>query len=161
MKDVLDFGGADLELSSETARNRRGAAWIRKRGMCWPQVAGISQLIQLALESNLAREEEIAHQVRELFPSKKPLFWHESNFPVDTIRAPLREAERLLRDIYITDGPNPGVSETPHLRELRQRYGIRSDVLFAFGRNPPDPENPVTWERHGSGKARYFPDPES
>ncbi|WP_265528778.1 hypothetical protein [Sphingomicrobium marinum] len=200
------------------------------------QVAGISQLIQLALERNLARGEEIGQQVRELFPSKEPLFWNESNVPVDNIRAPLREAERLLRDINITDGPNPGVSETPHLRELRQRYGelvqatfielgsqrlnaswsyidlvevaplidpietpvlylvvtlplgkshkkhevtaeehnqsgyhlhyaklngIRSDVLFAFGRNPPDPENPVTWERHGSGKARYFPDPES
>lgn len=39
--------------------------------------------------------------------------------------------------------------------------GIRSDVLFAFGSNPPDPENPVTWERHGTGKARYFPDPDS
>jgi hypothetical protein len=200
------------------------------------KVAGISQLIQLALERNSARQEEIEHQVRELFPSKEPRAWHESNFPVDIIRAPLREADRLLGNIYVTDELNPGVSQMPHLRELRQRYGelvqatfielgsqrlnaswsyidlvevaplidpvdtpvlylvvtlplgkshkkhevtaeehnqsgyhlhyaklngIRSDVLFAFGRNPPDPENPVTWERHGSGKARYFPDPDS
>lgn len=200
------------------------------------RMSGIPELIQLALQRNLARQEEIGHQVRELFPSMGPRVWRESNFPVDTIRAPLRVADRLLGNIYVTDGQNPVVSQTPHLRDLRQRYGelvqstfielgsqrlnaswsyidlvevaplidpvdtpvlylvvtlplgkphknheviteehnqsgyhlhyaklngIRSDVLFAFSSNPPDPENPVTWERHGSGKARYFPDPDS
>lgn len=200
------------------------------------RMAGISDLIQLALERNWARQEEIEYRVRELFPSSEPKTWGESNFPVDTIRAPLREADRLLENIYVTEEQNPVVSQTPHLRDLRQRFGeliqatfielgsqrlnaswsyidlvevaplidpvdtpvlylvvtlplgkphkkhevtaeehnqsgyhlhyaklngIRSDVLFAFGSNPPDPKNPVTWERHGTGKARYFPDPDS
>ncbi len=200
------------------------------------RMTGISDLIQLALERNSARQEEIGHRVRELLPSSEPMAWRESNFPVDTIRAPLREADRLLENIYVMDGQNPVVSQTPHLGDLRQRHGeliqatfielgsqrlnaswsyidlvevaplidpvdtpvlylvmtlplgkphkkheviaeehnqsgyhlhyaklngIRSDVLFAFGSNPPDPENPVTWERHGAGKARYFPDPDS
>lgn len=200
------------------------------------RVAGASELIQRALERNSARQEEIERNLRELFPSREPRAWRESNFLIDNIRAPLREAERLLEQIYIKDGQNPVIAETPHLRDVRQRLGelvqatfielgsqrlnaswsyidlvevvplinpvdtpllylvvtlplgkahkkhevtaeehnrsgyhlhyaklngIRSDVLFAFGRNPPDPENPVTWERHGSGKARYFPDPDS
>ncbi|MCW1985376.1 UNVERIFIED_ORG: hypothetical protein M2348_001108 [Sphingomonas sp. R1F5B] len=200
------------------------------------RMAGVSNRIQLALDRNWARQEEIAHRVRELCPSSGPKTWRESKFSVDTIRAPLREADRLLENIYVTDGKNPVAFETPHLRDLRQRYGeliqatfielgsqrlnaswsyidlvevaplidpvdtpvlylivtlplgkphkkhevtaeehnqsgyhlhyaklngIRSDVLFAFGSNPPDPENPVTWERHGTGKARYFPDPDS
>lgn len=200
------------------------------------RVAGISEFIQLALERNSARQEEIGHRVRELFPSKEPRAWHESNFPIDIIRAPLQEADRLLKNFYVTDGENPAGSQTPYLWDLRKRYGellqgnfielgsqrmnaswsyidlvevaplidpvdtpvlylivalplgkshkkheviaeehnqrgyhlhyaklngIRSDVMFAFGRNPPDLDNPVTWERHGSGKARYFPDPDT
>ena len=33
----------------------------------------------------------------------------------------------------------------------------RSDVLLSFGLQPPDPENPVTWERHGEGHATFSP----
>lgn len=34
----------------------------------------------------------------------------------------------------------------------------RSDVLLTFGKIPPDPDNPVTWERHGEGHAAFSPD---
>lgn len=200
------------------------------------KMAGVSELIQLALERNMTRQEEIEHHLRELSPSPKPTAWRDRNLSVDLVRAPLREADRILEDIYINDEQKLGPPRTPHLRDLRQRYGelvqasfieigshrlnaswsyidlvevtplidpadtpmlylvvtiplgkphkkhevtaeehnqsgyhlhyaklngIRSDVMFAFGINPPDPKNPVTWERHGSGKARYFPDPDS
>ena len=94
------------------------------------RMTGISELIQLALERNSARQEEIGHRVRELLPSSEPMAWRESNFPVDTIRAPLREADRLLENIYVMDGQNPVVSQTPHLGDLRQRHGELIQATF-------------------------------
>lgn len=39
--------------------------------------------------------------------------------------------------------------------------GQRSDILFAFGQNPPEPNFPVKWERHGTNKAKFRPRPEN
>lgn len=39
--------------------------------------------------------------------------------------------------------------------------GKRSDILFAFGDDPPWPNYPVKWERHGTGKAKFRPQPEN
>lgn len=38
--------------------------------------------------------------------------------------------------------------------------GKRSDILFAFGAKPPIAGRPITWERHGKGKAKFFPRPD-
>ena len=38
--------------------------------------------------------------------------------------------------------------------------GRRSDVIFAFGDNAPEPAYPLKWERHGKGKAKFHPSPE-
>lgn len=37
--------------------------------------------------------------------------------------------------------------------------GARSNILFAFGKNPPEPEHPVKWEGHGTSKAKIKPNP--
>lgn len=37
--------------------------------------------------------------------------------------------------------------------------GARSNILFAFGKNPPEPKYPVKWERHGGSKAKIKPNP--
>jgi hypothetical protein len=39
--------------------------------------------------------------------------------------------------------------------------GKRSDILFAFGQDPPDRLYPIKWERHGTNKAKFFPKPET
>lgn len=39
--------------------------------------------------------------------------------------------------------------------------GKRSNILFAFGHTPPDHRYPVSWERHGTNKAKFFPKPEA
>jgi hypothetical protein len=39
--------------------------------------------------------------------------------------------------------------------------GQRSDILFAFGQDPPEPDYPVKWERHGTNKAKFWPKPEN
>lgn len=38
--------------------------------------------------------------------------------------------------------------------------GKRSDVLFSFGEDPPDPHHPIKWERHATGKAKFWPIPD-
>jgi hypothetical protein len=53
------------------------------------------------------------------------------------------------------------IGEEHNLSGLHFHYtnleGRRSDILFAFGRDPVDPQYPIKWERHATGKAKFRP----
>ncbi|WP_380879553.1 hypothetical protein ACFB49_22930 [Sphingomonas sp. DBB INV C78] len=204
------------------------------------RMVNLSGLIETALVAHARRQSEITEKLKLFGGEKEGRVWQGSNYPIEAIREPLLEAERMLTQIYGLDGADEealaAISSSPFLTGLGERYGealrlaaierrcwrmnaswsyvdlveysplidrsdtpilflvvrlplgkphkghrveaeehnlsgyhlhyarldgMRSDILFAFGSNPPEPEFPVKWERHGSGKARYFPQPET
>lgn len=69
---------------------------------------------------------------------------------------------QLCRNLGKADKKHQVIAEEHNLSGVHFHYarldGARSNILFAFGSTPNDPDNPVTWERHGAGRFKPKPD---